>query len=266
MSWVAIVPVKGTPAAKTRLIPHPERLRLAEAFALDTVSVLLAAPSVAHVYVVTADDAVAERMRALGAEIVRESSPSSTLQVEFARPAGVSKAGASVAEGQGDTSDPRRTATGSPVLPGAFDPLNAAIRQGTEAVRALTPADGAPNIAVVTGDLPALTVGDLESALGLAEAHDRSMVADEEGTGTTMLLALAGIPLEPHFGLGSRAAHERAGHLPLEIEPTATSRRDVDTVENLAEALRFGVGRFTSALIASTADVSQPLAPPTGAL
>ena len=43
-----------------------------------------------------------------------------------------------------------------------------------------------------------------------ASAHDRAMVADEEGTGTTTLLARAGIALTPRFGLGSRAAHEAA--------------------------------------------------------
>lgn len=214
------MPVKGTPAAKSRLAAHPERIRLAEAFAIDTVSVLLAAPSVARVLVVTADDAVAGLMRSLGAEIVRETPR--------------------VAGGDGD---------GGTVT---FDPLNAAIRQGIDAARAQDPAH---DIAVVTGDLPALTVADLETALGLAAAHDSSMVADEEGTGTTMLLARAGTGLTPQFGPGSRAAHEEAGHSPLDLSTTSTARRDVDTVDNLAEALQYGVGRATSALIAATAEV-----------
>ena len=73
MSWVVIVPVKGTARAKSRLGAHPERSQLAEAFALDTVTALLAAPAVSRVFVVTADDEIAERMSALGADIIRES-------------------------------------------------------------------------------------------------------------------------------------------------------------------------------------------------
>jgi len=210
VTWVAVVPVKGTPEAKSRLGDLPDRGRLAEAFALDTVAALLDTPLITRVIVVTADEAVAAHLEALGAAIVREV--------------------------------PRRDA--------ADDPLNAAIRQGVEAARADCPGCG---IAVVTGDLPALTVADVEAALGLAAAHERSMVPDEEGTGTTALLALAGVEFTPRFGLGSRAAHEAAGHVPLGLPATASIRRDVDTVDNLAEALRLGVGPRTSALIASAA-------------
>ncbi|HZK59205.1 MAG TPA: 2-phospho-L-lactate guanylyltransferase, partial [Cryobacterium sp.] len=76
---------------------------------------------------------------------------------------------------------------------------------------------------------------------------------DEEGAGTTALLARAGVPLTPRFGLGSRAAHEAAGHVPLVFPPASSIRRDVDTVDDLAEALHLGVGPFTSALVSGTA-------------
>ncbi|TFD42021.1 2-phospho-L-lactate guanylyltransferase [Cryobacterium sp. TMT1-2-1] len=216
VSWVAVVPVKGTPEAKSRLGDLPDRGGLADAFALDTVAALLDTPLIGQVFVVTAEEAIAARLAELGAVIVPEVRLDPT--------------------DQGDQGDQR-------------GPLNAAIRQGTDAARAAFPGRG---IAVVTGDLPALTVADVEAALGLAAAHPLSMVADEEGTGTTALLALAGVPFSPRFGLGSRAAHEAAGHVPLGLPPTASIRRDVDTVDNLAEALQRGVGVHTSALVAGT--------------
>lgn len=225
MRWVAVVPVKGSPEAKSRLGDHPERARLADAFALDTVAALLAASVVERVFVVTADAVLAARLASLGAVVVRElpqKAPSERLKGPF-------------------------VATREPT-----DPLNAAIRQGTDAARAAFPGCG---IAVVTGDLPALTTADVEAALGLAAAHQLSMVADEEGTGTTALLALAGVPFSPRFGPGSRAAHEAAGHVPLPLPATASIRRDVDTVDNLAEALHHGVGVHTSALVAGAADI-----------
>lgn len=216
-----MVPVKGSASAKSRLgelpEPFPARGALAEAFALDTVAALLAAASVQRVLVVTNDPDAAAPLAALGAQIVPElphPSPSA------AAPA-------------------HQTAT--------RDPLNAAIAEGVRAARELYPES---NVAVLTGDLPALTTADVDTALAAAAAHDRSMVADEEGTGTTTLLALAGVSVLPRFGPGSRAAHEGAGHVPLDLPASASIRRDVDTVDNLAEVLRRGVGAHTSALIA----------------
>jgi len=215
VSWVAVVPVKGTPEAKSRLGDLPGRGGLADAFVLDTVAALLHTPPIGQVFVVTADEAIAARLAELGAVIVPE------VRLEQTR--------------------------GGPG--GQGDPLNAAIRQGVDAARAACPECG---IAVLTGDLPALTAADVQAALGRASAHPLSMVADEEGTGTTALLALAGVPFSPRFGPGSRAAHEAAGHVPLGLPPTASIRRDVDTVDNLAEALQRGVGVHTSALVAGT--------------
>jgi 2-phospho-L-lactate guanylyltransferase len=216
-----VVPLKGNPGAKSRLgdLPEsmPERGELAEAFALDTVAALLAAPSVQHVFVVTADPAAAAPLAALGADIVSE--------------------------------PPYLAPTGAPAQPGdaPHDPLNAAIAEGIRVAWARHPLS---SLAVLTGDLPALTTDDVERTLTAASAHDRSMVADEEGTGTTTLLARAGTPLIPRFGPGSRHAHESAGHAVLDLPAAASIRRDVDTVADLAEVLRRGVGAHTSALIA----------------
>lgn len=219
--WVAVVPVKGNPGAKSRLGDRPDRPRLADAFALDTVAAVLAAPRVGRVLVVTADDALAARLAALGAEIVPEA----------AVPATEPAAG----EGSGESAR----------SPG--DPMNAAIRQGLTAARTRFPR---ANLLVLTGDLPALTPADVEQALALAAGHERSMVPDAAGTGTTTLLALAGVPVEPRFGPGSRAAHEAAGHVPLEIRPAAGIRSDVDTAADLLVAERLGLGVHTRPLVA----------------
>lgn len=56
--WFVIIPVKGTPAAKSRFGGDEEhRARLALAIALDTVEAVLAAPGVAAVLVVTSEAA-----------------------------------------------------------------------------------------------------------------------------------------------------------------------------------------------------------------
>lgn len=68
--FAALVPVKRPGQGKTRLaaLGSPARESLALAFALDTVTALLEAPSVALVLVVTDDHEVARACRALGAE------------------------------------------------------------------------------------------------------------------------------------------------------------------------------------------------------
>lgn len=203
MSWVAIVPVKGNPGAKTRLADLPEHAVLADAFALDTVAALMATSAVERVFVVTGDSRLAPLLAHLGAVIVPEARAHA-------------------------------------------DPLNAAITQGVMAARAACPR---ANVAVFTGDLPALVAGDVESALALATGYERSMVPDAEGTGTTTLLALAGVTLDPRFGLGSRAAHQAAGHVPLNMPVSASVRRDVDTPADLDVASALGLGRFTRALV-----------------
>ncbi|MBC7442458.1 MAG: 2-phospho-L-lactate guanylyltransferase [Ramlibacter sp.] len=219
MSWVAIVPVKGNPGAKSRLGERPDRAGLADAFALDTVAALLAARGVDRVLVVTGDGELAGRLAELGADIVREVRAPATDPGVGAAPPG-------------------------PVRPA--DPLNAAIRQGLSVARATFPQ---ANLAVLTGDLPALTPADVERTLHLAAAHGRSLVPDAAGTGTTTLLALAGIPIEPRFGVGSRAAHEAAGHVPLALPASVSIQYDVDTAVDLAVAQHLGLGPHTRRLV-----------------
>ncbi|MDR6906047.1 2-phospho-L-lactate guanylyltransferase [Agromyces sp. 3263] len=72
MRWTVVIPVKGAPAAKSRLGPAVDddaRAVLARAFALDTIAAAVATPSVSRVLVVGVDPEVA---RVAGAEFVRE--------------------------------------------------------------------------------------------------------------------------------------------------------------------------------------------------
>ena len=90
--------------------------------------------------------------------------------------------------------------------------LNGAVRAGIERAAGFD-----AGIAVLLGDLPALRPDDLADALSMASAHERAFVADADGTGTTLLAALAGVALDPQFGPGSAAAHELAGHVRLAV-------------------------------------------------
>lgn len=61
------------------------------------------------------------------------------------------------------------------------DPLNTAITAAERVV-----AEGASNIVVLQGDLPALQTQELAEAISAARHHRRSFVADRLGTGTAV--------------------------------------------------------------------------------
>jgi 2-phospho-L-lactate guanylyltransferase len=128
--------------------------------------------------------------------------------------------------------------------------LNAAVRFG--AARAGDA--GGPWIAALTADLPALRADELASALTAArpgpagEIAVRRFVPDAAGTGTTLLTAPPGSPLDPRFGPGSASEHARSGAIRL-LGDWPTLRRDVDTPADLAAAAALGVGAHTAALL-----------------
>jgi 2-phospho-L-lactate guanylyltransferase len=124
--------------------------------------------------------------------------------------------------------------------------LDAAVLAGARRARELDPEAG---VAVLLGDLPALRPADLADALDRATVHERSVVADAAGTGTTMLTAMPGADLQPHFGAGSAAAHERAGHVRLAVPADSTLRRDVDVADDLAAVEQLGVGSATRVVL-----------------
>lgn len=162
------------------------------------------------------------------------------------------------------TSDPRVAAAvgaaGVRVVPDAPDAgLNAAFRLG-----AAVAADGGGWVAGLTADLPALRPGELAAALraiAAGPAGVRRFVADAPGTGTVLLAAPPGVPLDPRFGVGSAEAHEASGALPLAGD-WPTLRQDVDTAADLAAAARLGLGPRTAGLAARASRRAAPAPPP----
>ncbi|TAL13004.1 MAG: 2-phospho-L-lactate guanylyltransferase [Frankiales bacterium] len=125
------------------------------------------------------------------------------------------------------------------------DGLNPALSHGAELLRAQRPGLG---VVTVSSDLPALRPEDLATALGAVRAGGRAFVADSAGTGTTLLAASAPAALAPSYGPGSRDRHAASGA--LQLQGTPALRRDVDTPEDLREALALGVGARTAAACA----------------
>jgi len=103
--------------------------------------------------------------------------------------------------------------------------------------------------AALLGDLPALRASDLEVALTAAGIVDCGVVADAEGTGTTLVTAGSGIPWRSSFGADSFARHVALGCSPLAIPDASSLRRDVDTATQLDAAAGLGLGPRTSALL-----------------
>ncbi|HEU5353541.1 MAG TPA: 2-phospho-L-lactate guanylyltransferase [Actinocrinis sp.] len=119
--------------------------------------------------------------------------------------------------------------------------LNGAVEAGR--IRALAD-DPRRRVAALTADLPGLLTEDLTEALAAAPAG-RAFVADAPGSGTTLLLSDAHGALGARFGVNSRYAHEASGALLL-AGAGRSLRRDVDTMEDLEDAVALGVGRHTA--------------------
>jgi 2-phospho-L-lactate guanylyltransferase len=147
------------------------------------------------------------------------------------------------------TSDPTvadtLAADGVATTPDAPDlGLNAAVAYGAEL---LLLADPTATVGVLQSDLPALCSEELTAALS-ESAGRRAFCADRQGTGTTLLVAAPGGPLDPRFGPGSAAAHTASGAERIGVD-LPTLRCDVDTAEDLALATTMGVGWHTAAAI-----------------
>ncbi|HEX4722971.1 MAG TPA: 2-phospho-L-lactate guanylyltransferase [Pseudonocardiaceae bacterium] len=122
--------------------------------------------------------------------------------------------------------------------------LNAAFGYGAELLLA---ADPLATVAALQSDLPALRTEELAKALAEADGR-RAFCADRQGTGTTLLVAAPGGPLDPRFGPGSAAAHAESGALRIGVG-LPTLRCDVDTADDLAVAGGLGLGSHTAALV-----------------
>lgn len=146
-----------------------------------------------------------------------------------------------------DTAAAALTGLGASVAPDdPDDGLNPALAHGAELLRARRPGLG---VVTVSSDLPALRPEDLATVLGAVGAGRRAFVADSAGTGTTLLAASAPAALAPSYGPGSRDRHAASGA--VQLPGTPALRRDVDTPEDLREALALGVGARTSAACAA---------------
>ena len=124
--------------------------------------------------------------------------------------------------------------------------LDAAIRAGIDRALSLDEQHG---LGVLLGDLPALRSRDLGAVLDAAAAHPRSFVADFDGTGTTLLMARPGTPLDPCFGPGSAREHAERGHVELDVPLGSSVRRDVDVQADLWAVSLLGPGPCTRAVL-----------------
>ncbi len=134
--------------------------------------------------------------------------------------------------------------------------LDAAVAAGVATVEA--PGRGR---AAMLGDLPALAPEDLADALERGASVERGVVADSEGTGSTLVTAVPGVPWLSAFGVDSFARHRARGFVALDVPADSTLRRDVDTAAHLAAAAVLGVGSRTAAALG----VVPAVIPPSGA-
>jgi 2-phospho-L-lactate guanylyltransferase len=125
-------------------------------------------------------------------------------------------------------------------LPGAG--LNEALAAGAEHASASWSGRG---LAALTADLPALSAAELATALTAASRTNQAFVADAVGSGTTLYTATPGAPFRPRFGPHSRVRHREAGAVELDLPGIPGLRRDVDTLADLCEAARIGLGPRT---------------------
>jgi 2-phospho-L-lactate/phosphoenolpyruvate guanylyltransferase len=124
--------------------------------------------------------------------------------------------------------------------------LNIALGNAARSAAVLHPRSGT---AAVSADLPSLRAAELDQALSEAAGHSRAFVPDWHTTGTTLLTARSGVPLDPMFGHGSREHHRLSGAIELLNADWLGLRRDVDTAEDLRAVAQLGVGPHTSAVL-----------------
>ena len=133
------------------------------------------------------------------------------------------------------------------VVPDAPDSgLNPALVHGAAAALQAWPGT---RVAALSSDLPALSADELALALKMAELPPRAFVADQEGTGTTLLTSATLHGFVPAFGPSSAEAHRASGAVELDHPGLRSVRRDVDTEADLREALALGLGPHTLAML-----------------
>ena len=148
-----------------------------------------------------------------------------------------------------ETAAPAMRALGAQVIPDEPDDgLNPALMHGAKVLLAGHPGAG---IVALSSDLPALSPQALSALLDRAASVEVGCVADAAGTGTTVLTARTASALAPAFGAGSLQRHLAAGAADLTPYADPRLRRDVDTTEDLADALRLGCGPATVTVVSA---------------
>ncbi|MCM3896747.1 MULTISPECIES: 2-phospho-L-lactate guanylyltransferase [Gordonia] len=137
--------------------------------------------------------------------------------------------------------------------------LNAAYALGAAEARTMWPLHRW--VVIVQADLPAAQPSSLREIVDAAVERGESMVTDRAGTGTSLLLRPMTAHELPRFGPDSAAAHRSAGVVELDPEHLLWPdvRTDVDTVDDLAAALRLGVGEHTLSVLGN-AEISDATA------
>ena len=125
--------------------------------------------------------------------------------------------------------------------------LNPALAYGAGLARTAAPHAG---VGALSADLPALRPAALGRVLDAAARVPTAFVPDAADVGTTLYTARPGTPFAPAFGTGSRLRHRAAGAYELTVRDIASVRRDVDTLDDLREALALGVGPRTAEVAA----------------
>lgn len=102
-------------------------------------------------------------------------------------------------------------------------------------------------VLALCADLPALRGDEITSVLATAPPARVSFVRDLPGQGSTTYAAPARL-FDPHFGVGSAAAHVAAGAVEIGAD-LVTLRADVDDAADLERAISLGVGWHTRAAL-----------------
>jgi 2-phospho-L-lactate/phosphoenolpyruvate guanylyltransferase len=110
-------------------------------------------------------------------------------------------------------------------------------------------------ILVLQADLPAATPASLRAAVDESAALPSSFIPDHAGTGTTALfLDLEGPHAADFLRFGADSAQRHSDHGAVDLvsgsDRWTDLRIDVDTVDDLLTATRFGLGPATSAIVA----------------
>ena len=198
-----MLPLKATGRGKSRIDLDPAlRQCLSIAMAMATAEAAAAAGAVADVLVVVEDEADGRQIGTL---------PGVRVLVTRTRDLNDAIADGLLALGVGRSTTARARHRGTAV---------AALRSGP--------------VATLPGDLPSMTADELDGALAACGPHRMAVVADRQGTGTTLLAAASAELLVPQYGPGSLARHVSAGAVPIELPADSGLRSDVDLAGDLA--------------------------------